>query len=60
MSREELRRICDAVGKERLAALLEWTVRTLDRKLSGQHKITKADAMAVRAAVLAVEVVGER
>ncbi len=58
MTNDELRTICDRIGKDRLAAILDWTVRTIDRKLSGQHKITKADAVAIRAAVLAVEVVG--
>jgi hypothetical protein len=45
------RAICDEVGKPRLAEALGWTVRTIDRKLAGQHRITKADAVAIRAVV---------
>ena len=48
MTRAELRRIASVYGKQRLADALGWTVRTLDRKLSGQHAITKADELAVR------------
>ena len=48
MTSAELRTICGEVGKKRLADALGWTVRTLDRKLSGQHAITKADALAVQ------------
>ena len=48
MTPAELRTICDEVGKENLARSLEWTVRTVDRKLSGQHAITKADELAIR------------
>ena len=49
MTPAELRTICNEMGKRRLASLLGWTVRTMDRKLSGQHKITKADELAIRA-----------
>ncbi len=48
MTPAELRRIATGYGKQRLADALGWTVRTLDRKLSGQHAITKADELAVR------------
>jgi hypothetical protein len=48
MTPAELRAVCDVVGKSKLADLLGWTVRTMDRKLSGKHKITRADELAVR------------
>jgi hypothetical protein len=58
MTPAELRAVCDDVGKTKLAGMLGWTVRTLDRKLSGQHKITKGDEVAVDAVRFAVRVVG--
>ncbi|MBP3954379.1 hypothetical protein J8F10_03620 [Gemmata sp. G18] len=51
MTPAELRRIADGFGKKPLADALGWTVRTLDRKITGQHAITKADAIAVRAVI---------
>ncbi len=51
MTRDELSRIAAEYGKPGLAAALGWTVRTLDRKIAGQHRITKADAIAVRAVI---------
>ncbi len=57
MTPAELRTICEELGKERLANLLKWTVRTMDRKLSGQHKITKANEVAVLAAQFAMRLV---
>lgn len=51
MTRSELRRIAAEYGKQRLADALGWTVRTLDRKIAGQHRITKADAIAIRAVI---------
>jgi hypothetical protein len=42
MTAEQLRAICNEIGKDRLAEHLGWTVRTMDRKLSGQHGITRA------------------
>jgi hypothetical protein len=47
------------VGKSTLAEMLGWTVRTLDRKLSGQHKITKADSL-VMGAVVNLEIAPKR
>lgn len=44
----DLQKVCDKVGKQRLANLFGWTVRTLDRKLSGQHKITTINELAIR------------
>lgn len=60
MTTEELRSICERIGKERLARLLGWTVRTLDRKIAGQHRITKEDAIAVQAVQLALSVMDGR
>lgn len=51
MTRNELRRVATEFGKPELAAALGWTVRTQDRKIAGQHRITKADAIAVRAVI---------
>jgi hypothetical protein len=51
MTPTELRSVASAFGKPRYADDLGWTVRTLDRKLSGQHKITKTDELAVRRVV---------
>lgn len=51
MTRDELRRIATEYGKQRLADEVGWTVRTLDRKIAGQHRITKADEIAIRAVV---------
>lgn len=51
MTPTELRRIATDYGKQRLADALGWTVRTLDRKIAGQHAITKADAIAVHAVI---------
>jgi hypothetical protein len=48
MNPADLLAISKSYGKEKLAAALGWSVRTLERKLSGQHAITKADALAVR------------
>lgn len=59
MTKEELLTICQCIGKDRLASLLDWTVRTMDRKLSGQHRITREDAIAVRAVQFALAVVGD-
>lgn len=53
MTATELRIIAHKIGKERLAKMLRWTIRTLDRKISGQHKITEADEVAIRSAQLA-------
>jgi plasmid maintenance system antidote protein VapI len=51
MTPAELRRIATEYGRQRLADALGWTVRTLDRKIAGQHRITKADAIAIRAVI---------
>jgi hypothetical protein len=50
MTPVELRTISQSYGKEKLASALGWSVRTLERRLSGQHMITKADELAIGAA----------
>lgn len=55
MTRAELRRIATEYGKQRLADALGWTVRTLDRKIAGQHAISKADTLAVQHVVGCIE-----
>jgi hypothetical protein len=56
----QLRIHCDSFNDENgsggvatLAGLLGWTPRTMWRKLSGQHKISQSDEMAILALVKA-------
>lgn len=58
MTPTELRRICESLndehgtgGQTELARRLGWDSRTVRRKLSGASGISKADALAIRAAV---------
>jgi hypothetical protein len=61
MTPAALRHICDSLndergtgGQTRLARLLGWNPSTIRRKLAGQSKITKADELAIRAAIAAM------
>jgi hypothetical protein len=54
MTPSELRTHCDSFNDEtgrggvtKLAVLLGWTRRTMDRKIFGQHKITQSDEIAI-------------
>lgn len=54
MTPAELRAICDSLndergtgGQTRLARLLGWDASTIRRKLSGNSKISKSDALAI-------------
>jgi DNA-binding transcriptional regulator YdaS (Cro superfamily) len=58
MTPAELRSICDSLngergigGQTRLAELLGWNGSTIRKKLSGKLRISKSDALAIRAAV---------
>jgi hypothetical protein len=56
----DLRAICDSLndergtgGQTRLARLLHWDHSTVWRKLNGKSRITQADELAIRGALLA-------
>jgi DNA-binding transcriptional regulator YdaS (Cro superfamily) len=58
VTRADLRQICESLdpgGQTRLARLLDWHPSTVRRKLSGASKITKADELAIQAAICLLE-----
>jgi DNA-binding transcriptional regulator YdaS (Cro superfamily) len=63
MTLADLRAICDSLndehgtgGQTKLARLLGWDHSTVWRKLTGESRITEADALAIRKAVELAEV----